>query len=158
MMRPGPRNLITDVPGLRVGNAADARLKSGVTVLDRRRARSSPPSTSAAARRAPARPTCSPPGRLVAGGRRASCSSGGSAFGLDAASGVADRLRALGRGYRAGRRRACRSCPAAILFDLPTAATRAGTANPYRALGAAALDAAAGGLRARHRRRRDRAR
>ena len=37
-MRPGPRNLITDVPGLRVGNAADARLKSGTTVLtaDRR--------------------------------------------------------------------------------------------------------------------------
>ena len=33
MMRPGPRNLITDVPGLRVGNAGDARLKSGVTVL-----------------------------------------------------------------------------------------------------------------------------
>ena len=30
---PGPRNLITDVPGLRVGNAADARLKSGATVL-----------------------------------------------------------------------------------------------------------------------------
>ena len=33
MMRPGPRNLVTDVAGLRVGNAADARLKSGVTVL-----------------------------------------------------------------------------------------------------------------------------
>ena len=32
-MRPGPRNLITDVAGLRVGNASDAALKSGVTVL-----------------------------------------------------------------------------------------------------------------------------
>ena len=32
-MRPGPLNLITDVAGLRVGNAQDARLKSGVTVL-----------------------------------------------------------------------------------------------------------------------------
>jgi len=32
-MRPGPRNLITDVPGLRVGNAQDEQLKSGVTVL-----------------------------------------------------------------------------------------------------------------------------
>ena len=32
-MRPGPRNLVTDVAGLLVGNAADARLKSGVTVL-----------------------------------------------------------------------------------------------------------------------------
>ena len=32
-MRPGPRNLITDVAGLKVGNAQDARLKSGSTVL-----------------------------------------------------------------------------------------------------------------------------
>ncbi|MFN4099722.1 MAG: P1 family peptidase, partial [Pararhodobacter sp.] len=31
--RPGPRNLITDVAGLRVGHADDAALKSGVTVL-----------------------------------------------------------------------------------------------------------------------------
>ncbi|WP_292497285.1 P1 family peptidase, partial [Mesorhizobium sp.] len=33
MFRTGPRNLITDVAGLTVGNAADARLKSGVTVV-----------------------------------------------------------------------------------------------------------------------------
>jgi L-aminopeptidase/D-esterase-like protein len=32
-MKPGPRNLITDVPGLRVGNAQDDALKSGTTVL-----------------------------------------------------------------------------------------------------------------------------
>ncbi|HCQ58675.1 MAG TPA: peptidase T4, partial [Sulfitobacter sp.] len=32
-MRPGPRNLITDVAGLKVGNAQDTRLKSGSTVL-----------------------------------------------------------------------------------------------------------------------------
>ena len=32
-MTPGPRNLITDVAGLRVGSAEDHRLKSGVTVL-----------------------------------------------------------------------------------------------------------------------------
>ena len=32
-MRPGPRNLITDVAGLRVGNASAPVLKSGVTVL-----------------------------------------------------------------------------------------------------------------------------
>src|SRR3954447_6460683 len=29
---PGPRNLITDVAGILIGNAADARLASGVTV------------------------------------------------------------------------------------------------------------------------------
>jgi len=32
-MKPGPRNLITDIPGLRVGNAKDPVLKSGTTVL-----------------------------------------------------------------------------------------------------------------------------
>ena len=32
-MRPGPRNLITDVPGLRIGNAHDRALRSGTTVL-----------------------------------------------------------------------------------------------------------------------------
>ena len=32
-MSPGPRNLITDVAGLRVGNAQDDALKSGCTVL-----------------------------------------------------------------------------------------------------------------------------
>ena len=32
-MRPGPRNLITDVPGLRVGNAEEHRIKTGTTVL-----------------------------------------------------------------------------------------------------------------------------
>jgi D-aminopeptidase len=32
-MHPGPKNLITDVPGLRVGNARDDALKSGATVL-----------------------------------------------------------------------------------------------------------------------------
>ena len=33
MFRTGPRNLITDVAGLQVGNAADAAIKSGVTAL-----------------------------------------------------------------------------------------------------------------------------
>ena len=32
-MKTGPRNLITDVDGIKVGNAHDAALKSGVTVL-----------------------------------------------------------------------------------------------------------------------------
>ena len=33
MIRPGARNLITDVAGLRVGHAADDQAKTGVTVL-----------------------------------------------------------------------------------------------------------------------------
>ena len=32
-MRPGPKNLITDVPGVRIGNAHSARMRSGVTVV-----------------------------------------------------------------------------------------------------------------------------
>ncbi|MDG1969500.1 MAG: P1 family peptidase, partial [Paracoccaceae bacterium] len=32
-MQAGPRNLITDVPGLLVGNAEDHKVKTGVTVL-----------------------------------------------------------------------------------------------------------------------------
>ncbi|HZC17650.1 MAG TPA: P1 family peptidase, partial [Caulobacteraceae bacterium] len=31
--RPGPRNLITDVPGLTVGQAEDAAVRTGVTVI-----------------------------------------------------------------------------------------------------------------------------
>ncbi|MCK5621705.1 MAG: P1 family peptidase, partial [Alphaproteobacteria bacterium] len=33
MIRPGPRNLITDVPGIRVGNAEQADHLTGVTVV-----------------------------------------------------------------------------------------------------------------------------
>lgn len=33
MMQPGPKNLITDVQGLFVGNAEDQKIKTGVTVL-----------------------------------------------------------------------------------------------------------------------------
>ena len=33
MIKPGPRNLITDVDGIKVGNAEDARARTGVTVI-----------------------------------------------------------------------------------------------------------------------------
>ncbi|MDF3073767.1 MAG: peptidase [Alphaproteobacteria bacterium] len=33
MVRPGPRNLITDVDGILVGNAEDARAVTGATVV-----------------------------------------------------------------------------------------------------------------------------
>ena len=33
MLRPGPRNLITDVDGILVGNEEDQRLRSGVSVV-----------------------------------------------------------------------------------------------------------------------------
>ncbi|MFB3103275.1 MAG: P1 family peptidase, partial [Alphaproteobacteria bacterium] len=32
-MKPGPRNAITDVPGIAVGNAEDEGIRTGVTVV-----------------------------------------------------------------------------------------------------------------------------
>lgn len=66
--------------------------------------------------------------------------SGGSAFGLDAASGVVDGLRAQGRGYQVGPARVP-LVPAAILFDLLNGGAQDWVENPYRALGRAALGA-----------------
>jgi D-aminopeptidase len=136
----GPRNLITDVPGLLVGNAADASLKSGVTVLTAAEpflasvdVRGSAPGTRETDMLAP--------GRLV-DAVDALVLAGGSAFGLDAASGVADVLRDRGRGYRAGPARVP-IVPAAILFDLANGGDKGWAANPYGALGRAALAAAA---------------
>ncbi len=139
-MRPGPRNLITDVAGLCVGNAADAALKSGVTVLTAAR-----PFTAAVHVMGGAPGTRETdllaPGLLVEG-VDALVLSGGSAFGLDAASGVADALSAAGRGFPAPGRRVP-IVPAAILFDLANGGDKSWSVNPYRALGAAALAAAA---------------
>jgi D-aminopeptidase len=97
-MIPGPRNLITDVPGLLVGNAQDDRLKSGTTVLS-----SDKPFTASVHVMGGA------PGSretdLLAPDKtnnevHALVLSGGSAYGLDACSGVMDALRAEGWGPR----------------------------------------------------------
>jgi D-aminopeptidase len=136
----GARNLITDVPGLLVGNASDARLKSGVTVLTA--ARPFVASVHVMGGAPGTRETdLLAPGRLVEA-VDALVLSGGSAFGLDAASGVSEALRAQGRGYPAGPVRVP-IVPAAILFDLANGGDKDWDANPYGALGAAALAAAA---------------
>lgn len=137
-MTPGARNLITDVPGLRVGNAQDARVRSGCTVLAADR-----PLTAAVSVMGGAPGTRETdllaPDRLV---QRvdALVLSGGSAFGLDACSGVADGLRAMGRGFAVGDQR-IPIVPGAILFDLLNGGDKAWDRNPYYALGRAALDA-----------------
>lgn len=139
-LRAGPRNLITDVAGLRVGNAQDDRLKSGVTVL-----------------------VCDRPavaGVQVLGGApgtretdllephntvetiNAVVLSGGSAFGLDAASGVQASLRARGMGFEVGGH-IIPIAPAAILFDLKNGGDKDwGRYPPYRELGHEAADVA----------------
>ena len=140
MTRPGPRNLITDVAGLRVGNAHDAALRSGVTVL-----------CADQPLRAGVHVMGGAPGtretELLASDRLvqevdALVLSGGSAFGLDAASGVMDGLRALGRGFAVGDMRVP-IVPAAILFDLGNGGAKDWVRNPYSALGLAALENAA---------------
>lgn len=65
--------------------------------------------------------------------------SGGSAFGLDACSGVVDGLRAQGRGFRLGPA-VIPLVPGAILFDLLNGGNKDSQENPYRALGRAAFD------------------
>ena len=130
------RGGLTDVPGLRVGHAQDERLKSGVTTVT-----------------ADAPFTC---GVHVMGGAPgtretdllapdktvervdALVLSGGSALGLDAAGGVANALRAAGRGFEVAGQRVP-IVPAAILFDLVNGGDKGWKTNPYADLGARAL-------------------
>ncbi|MDE4133192.1 P1 family peptidase [Phaeobacter sp. QD34_3] len=138
-MRPGPRNLITDVPGILVGNAQDDTLKSGATVLTA----DSPftasvhvmggaPGTRETDLLAPDKSVAQIDALML---------SGGSAFGLDACSGAVDALRAAGRGFRLGPA-VIPLVPGAIIFDLLNGGEKDWQDNPYRALGRAAFEAA----------------
>ncbi|WP_108485455.1 P1 family peptidase [Oceaniglobus ichthyenteri] len=140
-MQIGTRNSLTDVPGLRVGHAQDHGLKSGCSVV---------------VGDAPFVASChvmgGAPGTretdLLAPDKTvqmvdAIVISGGSAFGLDACSGVMDGLDAAGRGFAIGAARVP-IVPGAILFDLLNGGDKAWRVNPYRELGRAAYDAAGG--------------
>lgn len=139
MMVPGPRNLITDVAGLRVGNAQDETLKSGVTVL-----RGAAPFTAGVNVMGGAPGTRETdllaPDKTVAQ-VNALCLSGGSAFGLAAADGVMAALRKKGIGFAVGEH-IVPIVPAAIVFDLANGGAKDWTSNPYPALGQTACDAA----------------
>ena len=139
-MRPGPRNLITDVAGLRVGNADDAALRSGTTVLT-----ADAPFAAAVHVMGGAPGTRETdllaPDKLVEA-VDAIFLSGGSAFGLSAGDGVMAGLRAMGRGFAVGDMRVP-IVPGAIVFDLLNGGDKNWTDNPYPALGRAALDRAA---------------
>lgn len=139
-MKPGPRNLITDIAGLRVGNAQDDRIKTGTTVL-----LADDPFTASVHVMGGAPGTRETdllaPDKTVAA-VDALVLSGGSAYGLDACSGVVDGLRKAGRGFRVGAA-TIPLVPGAIIFDLLNGGQKDWDDNPYRALGQAALDAAA---------------
>jgi L-aminopeptidase/D-esterase-like protein len=136
---PGQRNLITDVAGLSVGNAEDVRVRTGVTVVlpDR-------PAVAAVDVRGGA------PGTRETDALDPTCLvetvdavvlSGGSAFGLEAASAVLNWLAAQGRGFPVGTARVP-IVPAAILFDLLNGGDKAwGETPPYAALARSACAA-----------------
>ena len=127
------RNLITDIPGVRVGHAGDAKLGSGVTAIVFDRAvvasvdvRGGGPGTRETALLDPAQ---------TMEGIDAIVLSGGSAFGLEAASGVQAWLREQGRGFQV-RDAIVPIVPAAILFDLLSGGDKNwGRYPPYRELG-----------------------
>jgi D-aminopeptidase len=130
------RNLITDVPGLKVGHAQDLRLGSGTTaiVFDQPAVgsvdlRGGAPGTRESALLDPTQ---------TVEGVDAITLSGGSAFGLDAASGVQAWLKEQGRGFAVGPARVP-IVPAAIVFDLNNGGDKNwGRFPPYRDLGYAA--------------------
>lgn len=138
MRRAGPTNSILDVAGLTVGHAHDRRLGSGVSVVIADRpsiaavhVMGGAPGTRDTDLLAPEE-TVERVDALVL--------SGGSAFGLDAASGVQAWLRAQGRGFAVGDVRVP-IVPAAILFDLMNGGDKAwGRYPPYRDLGHAAAE------------------
>ena len=139
-MRPGPRNLITDIGGLLVGNASDPGLRSGVTVLTAGRPFVAAVHVMGGAPGSRETDLLAPD-RLVQE-VDALVLSGGSAFGLDACSGVMAGLRAKGRGFAVGDQRVP-IVPGAILFDLLNGGEKGWDLSPYPALGRAALEGAA---------------
>lgn len=136
------RNLITDVPSLRVGHAGDTKLGSGVTAIVFDAAvvasvdvRGGGPGTRETALLDPAQ---------TVEGIDAIVLSGGSAFGLDAASGVQAWLREHGRGFQVRDARVP-IVPGAILFDLLSGGDKNwGRYPPYRELGYEAARTASG--------------
>ncbi|MGO1119823.1 P1 family peptidase [Rhodovibrionaceae bacterium A322] len=142
-VRPGPLNLITDVAGLKVGQAEDHTARSGVTVIlpdepvqaavDVRGGGPGTRETDALD------PSC------LVDGIHALVFSGGSAYGLEAANGVMGWLATRGRGFQLGPA-TIPIVPSAILFDLLNGGdkpwTQAGFTGevPYKALAQQACD------------------
>ena len=135
MLRPGSRNLITDVDGILVGNEEDQRLRSGVSVVLCER-----PSVASVDVRGGAPGTrdtdlLDPSCRVDA--IDAICLSGGSAFGLSSTDGVMRWLREHGRGVAIADV-VVPIVPTAILFDLLNGGDKQWDWPPYREMAYAA--------------------
>src|SRR6185437_13291340 len=97
---PDVKNLITDVPGVRVGNAHDARVATGVTVAVFDQSSIASVATMGGAPGSRAVTLLEP--EMMRSGIDAVVLSGGSLYGLDAAGGVSAVLCAQGRGASFG--------------------------------------------------------
>jgi L-aminopeptidase/D-esterase-like protein len=142
MVRAGPKNLITDVRGITVGNAEDATAMTGVTVLF-----ATERGVGAADIRGGAPGTRETEALLPEGlnvGIDAIVLAGGSVYGLDAAGAVTNWLAQTGRGFRlAGAPMVAPIVPAAILFDLTNGGNKNwGKEPPFRKLAIKACESA----------------
>ena len=153
--RPGARNLITDVPGLKVGAAQDSRVRTGTTVI-------LPDSPAIAAvdvrGGGPAtRETDALGEDNLVQTVDALTFSGGSVYGLAAADGVAAWLGQQGRGYALRPAPACLSplsCPPPACTIWPTVATKLAAHAAVSPTGHRCGRQGRAGLSAGHRRRR----
>ena len=142
---PGPKNLITDVPGLRIGNMHSGALKSGVTVL-----LPDQPVTAAVDVRGGGTGTRETDTLALTGSVseiHGLVLSGGSAFGLNAAGGVQAYLKEQNIGFEVGTLSAGSArvpiVPQAILFDLLNGGDKDwGRRAPYEEMAYAACGAA----------------
>lgn len=140
MIRPGPRNLITDVDGIRVGNANSVVARSGVTVVLPDRAVTAAVDVRGGAPGTHETDALHPVGLVER--VDAVVLTGGSAFGLEAAAGTMSWLAQRGRGFAVAGR-CVPIVPAAVLFDLANGGDKEwGASPPYRGLAAAACDGA----------------
>lgn len=138
MIAVGKKNLITDVPGIRVGNCHDDIIRSGVTVIV-----PDEPAVAAADVRGGG------PGTREMEALNPDCLvevvhaivlSGGSAYGLDAAGGVMTALKKRNIGFCLGNA-VIPIVPSAILFDLLNGGNKQwGDRSPYADMGMAAVE------------------
>ncbi|MDA1188385.1 MAG: P1 family peptidase [Chloroflexi bacterium] len=136
MVKSGPKNAITDVEGIEVGHYTDKENGTGCTVIICRKGampgvdvRGSFPGTRETDMLSPIKWDTEIHAVVL---------SGGSVYGLDAASGVVKYLAEHSTGLRVGRARIPR-VPAAVIFDLPmiTHKVRPGPDEGYKACEAA---------------------
>jgi L-aminopeptidase/D-esterase-like protein len=142
VFRPGAKNLITDIAGLKVGHATDENARSGVTAL--LCTAGWPASVDVRGGGPGTRETDVLASENLVGRAHALVLAGGSVFGLAAADGVAASLSLQGIGLQwSSKTPAIPIVPSAVLHDLGNGGDKNwGLSPPYRELGIRAASAA----------------